>query len=178
MTKNNNPTPRRHREAASEIVGAFWAAMHKFCEEFSQHQPEITHLEVVEADWEDPAPWRKRKPADIIKQVHLCGCFSSEKDDETLKEIYKKFFEWMEPHYKFCKLPQIPDGLVFYMGFNYHKPGLIVYSGAGFNYDENRDLCDITPSTGRLYESVEDREKGNALEDKAWDEFMTAYEEE
>jgi len=67
--------------------------------------------------------------------------------------------------------------MAFYMGFNYHDCGLIVYSGAGFNYDENRNLCMITPSTGRLYESVEDREKGNTLEDKAWDEFMTACEE-
>jgi hypothetical protein len=170
--------PVQARENASEAVGAWWAAMHRFSEEFG-YQPEITHLECVEEDWQrDMANggWRYKdsKPLKIITAISLCACFSSEKDN-SLPTIYQEFADWLQPLYENCKLP-VFKGLVVYCGFNYENPGLIVASEAGFWYDKQRDLLEIV-TTGKLYQDMDDLERGEALEDKAWDAFMTAYEE-
>ncbi len=166
--------PIKAREAASDSVGTWWAAMHRFAEERG-YQPEITHLEVNQEDYEsDNWRYKNRSNQKIIKSVVICGCFCTA-EEKSLSAIYQEFYDWLQPLYEHCKLA-IQKGIVVYLGFNYDKPGLIVASEAGLWYDKQRDLLDI-PTTGPLYETMEFRESGEALEDKAWDEFMTKYDE-
>lgn len=167
---NKKWLPTARREGASELVGAWHAAMWTFAQDFN-YLPTISHLECVEEKW---GRWPN---AQVIKEVHICGAFSPDDDEneEELKDIYKKFYEWLKPLVEHCKLPSI-EGVVLYFGFNYSDPGLIILSQAGFWYDDFRNLLDMK-STGTLYTSLDDLERGEAIEDKAWDAFMTSIME-